>query len=141
VVTAIVSQVDTSPDLENFWSNYYLRGQMLYDPSANVGGTLYQQPYGGVPFSRGWIIGPDGLVVLPVFGYNPQLMIDTIDDLLAQMAEPGDVNGDGVIDVEDLLALLGAWGPCAPGEPCPADANGDGVVNVNDLLVVLGGWG
>ena len=24
----------------------------------------------------------------------------------------GDLNGDGVVDVVDLLALLAAWGPC-----------------------------
>lgn len=26
---------------------------------------------------------------------------------------PADVNGDGVVNVVDLLELLGAWGPCA----------------------------
>jgi hypothetical protein len=50
----------------------------------------------------------------------------------------GDINSDGVIDVSDLLVLLGAWGSC-PG--CAADINGDGVVDVSDLLVLLGAWG
>ena len=25
---------------------------------------------------------------------------------------PADVNGDGFIDVSDLLLIVGAWGPC-----------------------------
>lgn len=50
----------------------------------------------------------------------------------------GDLNGDTVVDVSDLLTLLGAWGPC-PG--CAADLNGDGVVDVSDLLMLLGAWG
>ncbi|MBT4767244.1 MAG: hypothetical protein HOO04_02665, partial [Phycisphaerae bacterium] len=25
---------------------------------------------------------------------------------------PADVNGDGVVDVNDLLAVISAWGPC-----------------------------
>ncbi|MHC4948140.1 MAG: S8 family serine peptidase, partial [Planctomycetota bacterium] len=50
---------------------------------------------------------------------------------------PGDVNGDGVVDVSDLLDVLAAWGPC-PG--CPEDTNGDGVVDVTDLLQVLADW-
>jgi len=50
----------------------------------------------------------------------------------------GDLNGDGVVNVSDLLALLGAWGP-NPGHA--ADINGDGVVNVSDLLILLGAWG
>jgi hypothetical protein len=55
----------------------------------------------------------------------------------------GDLNGDNVVDVFDLLLLLGAWGECAdppPGE-CPADLNGDGWVDVFDLLALLGNWG
>jgi hypothetical protein len=51
---------------------------------------------------------------------------------------PGDLNGDSVVNVSDLLILLGAWGSC-PG--CAADLNGDGVVNVSDLLILLGAWG
>ncbi len=54
----------------------------------------------------------------------------------------GDINGDGVVDVSDLLALLQSWGEC-PGGPheCPADLNGDGVVDVSDLLILLTNWG
>jgi len=51
---------------------------------------------------------------------------------------PEDLNGDGVVNVSDLLILLGAWGPCAD---CDEDLNGDGVVNVSDLLILLGAWG
>ena len=40
----------------------------------------------------------------------------------------GDVNGDGVVNVVDLLELLGLWGPCPA--PCAADLNGDGDVGV-----------
>jgi hypothetical protein len=50
----------------------------------------------------------------------------------------GDVNGDGAVDVTDLLELLGAWGPC---EGCPADIDGSGEVDVTDLLALLGAWG
>ena len=50
---------------------------------------------------------------------------------------PGDVNGDGVVNVIDLLAVLAAWGPCGG---CPEDIDGNGVVNINDLLAVLSNW-
>jgi hypothetical protein len=52
---------------------------------------------------------------------------------------PGDVTGDGVVDVNDLVAVLLAWGLCPPG-PCPADSNGDGTIDVDDLLAVLLNW-
>ena len=51
---------------------------------------------------------------------------------------PEDINGDGVVNITDLLALLSAWGSCAG---CPEDINGDGVVNITDLLALLSAWG
>ncbi len=51
---------------------------------------------------------------------------------------PEDLNGNGEVDVSDLLILLSDWGSCAG---CPADLNGDGVVDVSDLLILLGAWG
>ena len=51
---------------------------------------------------------------------------------------PSDFNGDGVVDVNDLLLLIAAWGSC---DACPEDLNSDGVVDVNDLLLVISAWG
>jgi carboxypeptidase A2 len=51
---------------------------------------------------------------------------------------PADLNGDGVVNVADLLILFDNWGE-NPGSP--ADLNGDGVVNVADLLILFDGWG
>ncbi len=49
----------------------------------------------------------------------------------------GDADGDGEVNVVDLLAVIGEWGST----DSDADLNGDGVVNVNDLLMVVGNWG
>lgn len=55
---------------------------------------------------------------------------------------PGDINGDGVVNVTDMLAVINAWGLCpAPPASCPADLTNDGVVNVSDLLFVINHWG
>lgn len=55
----------------------------------------------------------------------------------------GDIDGDCVVDVLDLLTMLSAWGPCST--PCPpfctGDINGDCSVNVSDLLALLANWG
>lgn len=50
---------------------------------------------------------------------------------------------DGTVDVFDLLALLGEWGPCADCTPgnCPADLTGSCSVGVFDILALLGAWG
>jgi len=54
---------------------------------------------------------------------------------------PGDLNGDGMIDLTDLLILLNNWGPCAPPPAdCPADLDESGEVDLADLLILLGNW-
>lgn len=52
----------------------------------------------------------------------------------------GDANGDGVIDIEDLFALLAAWGPVTPGAEI-MDMNGDGVIDTEDLFALLAALG
>ena len=54
---------------------------------------------------------------------------------------PGDLDGDGVVGIFDLLALLAAWGPCDDCDNCRADLNGDGTVGILDLLILLVNWG
>jgi len=64
---------------------------------------------------------------------------------IAQIHEPGDVDGNDFVNVSDLLAVIGAWGACPPRLPtplnCHADFNDDGQVNVTDLLTVISNWG
>lgn len=56
---------------------------------------------------------------------------------------PGDLDGDGHVNVVDLFQLLARWGDCS--EPCPpscaADLNGDCMVSVLDLFLLLSNWG
>jgi hypothetical protein len=49
----------------------------------------------------------------------------------------GDTNGDGEVNVTDLLEVVDQWGNTSGS----ADINDDGIVDVSDLLVVIGVWG
>jgi len=51
---------------------------------------------------------------------------------------PADINGDDLVNVNDLLAVISSWGATGPN---PADINGDSIVDVNDLLAVVSAWG
>ena len=62
-----------------------------------------------------------------------------IDDLhFGVPACPGDVDGDGMVGVPDLLLLLAAWGTNPGGPP---DFDGNGVVADGDLSTLLEAWG
>ena len=48
---------------------------------------------------------------------------------------PADLDGDGMVGINDFLDLLAAWG--TPG----GDIDGDGVTGINDFLDLLAAWG
>ncbi len=67
-----------------------------------------------------------------------------IDDvrLVAFVCEeeiPGDLNGDGCVNQEDLGILLADW-DCTGGD-CPGDCDGDGDTDHADLGILLAHWG
>ncbi|MCI0364161.1 MAG: hypothetical protein L0Y44_10625 [Phycisphaerales bacterium] len=89
--------------------------------SFELGGTI-GQPDAGVPLIGGTFSLTGGFWPGAVSG-------DTC---------PADINGDLVVNVNDLLAVISAWGAVGPN---PADINADQVVNVIDLLAVISAWG
>ena len=52
---------------------------------------------------------------------------------------PGDTDGSGVVDVNDLNNIILDWG--TDGSAHQADVDGSGVVDVGDLVEVILGWG
>jgi hypothetical protein len=51
---------------------------------------------------------------------------------------PADIDGNGAVNVSDLLNLIAVWGDC---DACPQDINGSGSVDVSDLLELIASWG
>ena len=49
-----------------------------------------------------------------------------------------DVNGDGIVNIQDLVSVAGQFGETGKNS---ADVNGDGVVNIQDLVLVAGAFG
>ena len=54
---------------------------------------------------------------------------------------PGDANGDGIVNIDDIFAVLAGWGLCPdPPGACPADVDANGQVNIDDIFAVLANW-
>ena len=105
---------------ENAWS-----GQML-EISAIADNQPALQIRWGYEITAG---------VWPYSGWN-------IDDVQIWGVEPGnpclcDVNDDGVVNIDDLFAVLGHWGQGVG----LYDVNLDGTVDIDDIFEVLGNWG
>ena len=54
---------------------------------------------------------------------------------------PADLNHDGLTGVQDMLQLLGMFGPCEDCMTCPGDLNSDCQIGVADLLALFAAWG
>jgi hypothetical protein len=110
------------------------------DMTLDTGGDV-------VPDGTETIYGLDPDPALPV--PPASFTVDYIDGpvegggaVIEIVAKSADLNGDGMVNVPDLLALLAAWGPCEEnGDDCPADLDGDGEVGAADLLILLANWG
>ncbi len=83
----------------------------------------------------------------PASGEDWVLVIDDIAAGLPAPAAshlwtPGDTSADDSVNVDDLIAVILAWGPCPPAfAPCLADIAVNGDVDVDDLIAVILGWG
>lgn len=83
--------------------------------------------------------------IVRVGGINGASGVATIDfqfdSCLADIAPQP--TGDCVVNVQDLMGVINAWGACQ--QPCPStcvgDVNADCMVNIADLLLVVNGWG
>lgn len=95
------------------------------------------------------IAHPHEYVQAPGFGHGylgPATDAQAVAFFRRVLRKPGDVTTDGEVNVDDLLVVVGSWGPCPSGSgTCLADiyphAIGDDVVTVDDLLSVIVNWG
>ena len=94
-------------------------------------------------FTNGWAVynrsGKAQEVSLPIRSTGVASGITntqhTVPDLDGEMylkgaSHPADLNGDGVVNILDLVVIANAFGEAGP------DLNGDGVVNIQDLVIV-----
>ena len=54
---------------------------------------------------------------------------------------PADLNHDGIVNVQDMLLLLGMFGPCGDCMNCTGDLSGDCQIDGGDVVVLFGEWG
>jgi len=103
-------------------------------------------PFEGVgftnlPFELPTVLPPGGLAGvlltanLTQVATHQEIQIDIVAN--GSSVIPGDVNGDGVVNFQDVIQILNAWGPC---DGCPEDLSGDGQAGFQDVLIVISNW-
>ena len=119
--------------------------------SADLGQPVGEkgQRYEGVDglfireFTNGWAVhnrsGKKQIVKLPVKSRGVESGITAIEHTIPDLdgeiflkvpVMVADINGDSVVNIQDLVIVANALGEAEP------DLNGDGVVNIQDLVIV-----
>ena len=125
-------------------------------PSTGFGTAYWPGPTPPLSFSfdvtthvQALLDGGAQYVGLKVVGVSDNLFPSILDDdsalltIEAVPAVPGDVDGDGDVDLSDLGALLAAYGYC-DGHPRynpAADFDGNGCIELADLAILLANYG
>ena len=116
----------TTTVLETDW--VYLNADETYQFSTGLVGKFDVEAQG-----QTWLSKRISNVTLGVGGVVTGLSFSLVN---------GDVNGDDVIDLADLVEIAAAWRSTPDSDnwdPC-ADLNGDGVVNLADWMIVAKNW-
>jgi hypothetical protein len=113
---------------------------------GDSGGAAFSD-IGGIWMLSGML---DGISLLPgqpypspqTAAFGDQSIIADIslyrDQILAHDPLPGDANGDGIVNSQDIEVIASHW--LQSGSSIPGDVNGDGIVNGQDLVVVASRW-
>jgi len=75
---------------------------------------------------------------VPPLPYETHTADNNLTDGIVNVKVPGDLNGDGVVDILDAILLSIAYGssPATPNWNPDADLNGDNVVNILDAILL-----
>ncbi|MCH2133398.1 MAG: hypothetical protein MK116_06585 [Phycisphaerales bacterium] len=124
--------VDEGGAMHNFSVSPTLTSCSLTDNGAGEGGAMYSWNGSDPVLAETTICGnTTAQIVGPWSDDGGNDVSDSCGD------DCPDATGDGVVDVNDVLAVIGAWGTDDP----DADVDGSGVVEANDILAILSGWG
>lgn len=115
--TSSVETYDPATDTWSWMPDMQFKRKGL--ASAAVNGKIYA--IGGVP-NAGW---------------DPALSIVEEYDLTPP---PPDFNGDGIVDIKDLLRLIQSWGKADPLVDIAPTPLGDGKIDAADLEVLMRYW-
>ncbi|MFC1604525.1 kelch repeat-containing protein [Planctomycetota bacterium] len=109
----------------------------VYDPMTDtwtIKSPIQQQRYG-------LFVGSVGNMIYAIGGSVPGIL-STVEVYDAGFGVPSpDFNGDGIIDMKDLLRLIESWGKDDPIVDIAPLPSGDGIVDALDLELLMSYWG
>ena len=132
--TLWVYSVSFSPDGQTLASGSGDKTIRLWDVST---GDTIRTLTGHTGYVRSVSFSPDGQTLAST-GLDGTVLLWNAPTETESIRITADVNGDGEVNILDLVAVAAAFGETAG---TPADVNGDGEVNILDLVAVAAAFG
>ena len=122
----------------NSWSSP-LSMVEVYDPATDSWAREADMPTARLSHSANVVHGEIYVIggSLHVSSWTPTPAVEVYD--LGLIAPPPDFNGDGLVDIQDLLRLIDSWDQDDPVVDI-APPFGDGIVDVHDLELLMSYW-
>ncbi|TVQ75529.1 MAG: hypothetical protein EA380_10650 [Phycisphaeraceae bacterium] len=95
-------------------------------------------------FSENSLVGPAFAIAgnfIKVPGGDSFVSIWNLNTDITPAPCPGDINGDGIVDLDDFIILAGNFGSGPGATPQQGDLNGDGFVDLDDFIILAGNFG
>lgn len=133
-------------------SNSLLPNNMVWNVTVDSQGNVWACTESGLAVFNGarWIVFnrtnsglPDSNVYCVAFDGEGNAWVGTAYGGLALFRPQPvvDFNGDGVVDIKDLLRLIKSWGTNDPAVDIGPGLFGDGIIDAMDLEILMGCWG
>ena len=96
---------------------------------------------GGTVHSDGTILAIGQFAIGSIAGSSDSVEQGAVPCWIDESGCPGDLNGDGQVDIQDLATLLANFGTTSGAETEDGDLDGDGDVDIQDLASLLSAFG
>jgi len=109
-----------------------------YDPTTDTWTTMDDMPTSRKALATSVVNGK-----IYAIGGNTAIAFNTCISMVEAyklIPPPPDFNGDGIVDISDLLQLIGSWGQDNPTVDIAPPPFGDSVVDALDLELLMGHW-
>jgi hypothetical protein len=106
-----------------------------YDPVTNTWMTKTDMPTARSYLSSSTVDGK----IYAIGGRHGSVTVATVEEY-DTFPHVVDFNGDGVVDIEDLVILIESWGTDDPLCDIAPPPDGDGIVDVLDLELFMSYW-
>ena len=133
----IISDIAYSPDGRRLAVSGSI-GVWIHDAQSGKALSLIT---GDTSYVNSVSFAPDGKTLATGSGDGTILLWDALTGAPVPEQLTVDINGDGVVNIQDLVRVASRIGQDVPAGGDPADVNGDGIINIQDLVQVAGAIG